>query len=200
MSGLFSPADLQCVHITQQEMRSEQGRLALLDDTSVHVLTANISGLDPEDSGKYWCGVDIAQLPDFTSEIWITVIKEHPPEQTTDLILEEPGESYSRFMMMVAVMCIGALFFVCLFGLFQVLKRTSCSNSGLVLHSTRTVSNPVADGHHQRINLPDLPKVQSEKEELYRTTNTEPVDRDSYYIDVVSAQTKDQTYTELDSK
>ncbi|XP_073698626.1 uncharacterized protein [Garra rufa] len=144
MSGSFAQGDLQCVHITQQKTRSEQGRLALLDDTSAHVLMANISGLAPEDSGKYWCGVDIAQLPDFTTEIWITVAK------------------------------------------------------GLVRHCTRTISNPVADGH-QRINLPDLPKVQSEKEELHRTANTEPVDRDSYYIDVISAQTKDQIYTQLDS-
>ncbi|RXN33114.1 CMRF35-like molecule 8 [Labeo rohita] len=124
MSSSFALGDV-CVRITQQETRSEQGRLVLLDDTSAHVLTANISGLAPEDSGKYWCGVDIAQLPDFTLEIWITVTK----EQTTDLFPKEPGESYSRFMMMVAFICVGALFFVCLFGLFQVLKRNSCSNS-----------------------------------------------------------------------
>lgn len=48
--------------------------------------------------------------------------------------------------------------------------------------------------HH---DLPDVPKFQSEKEELYRPTNTESVDGDSY-IDVVSTQTKDQIYTELD--
>ncbi|KAI2668906.1 CMRF35-like molecule 8 [Labeo rohita] len=210
MSSSFALGDV-CVHITQQETRSEQGRLVLLDDTSAHVLTANISRLAPEDSGKYWCGVDIAQLPDFTLEIWITVTKEHPPEQTTDLFPKEPGvivgfastESYSRFMMMVAFICVGALFFVCLFGLFQVLKRNSCSNSGLVLHYSKAISNPVVDDH-QRINLPDLPKVQNEKEELYKTTNpdhtnTKPVDRDSYYIDVVSAQTKDEIYTDLDS-
>ncbi|RXN11636.1 CMRF35-like molecule 8 [Labeo rohita] len=124
MSSSFALGDV-CVHITQQETRSEQGRLVLLDDTSAHVLTANISRLAPEDSGKYWCGVDIAQLPDFTLEIWITVTK----EQTTDLFPKEPGDSYSRFMMMVAFICVGALFFVCLFGLFQVLKRNSCSNS-----------------------------------------------------------------------
>ncbi|XP_050976567.1 uncharacterized protein LOC127171744 isoform X4 [Labeo rohita] len=202
MSSSFALGDV-CVHITQQETRSEQGRLVLLDDTSAHVLTANISRLAPEDSGKYWCGVDIAQLPDFTLEIWITVTKEHPPEQTTDLFPKEPGESYSRFMMMVAFICVGALFFVCLFGLFQVLKRNSCSNSGLVLHYSKAISNPVVDDH-QRINLPDLPKVQNEKEELYRTTNpdhtnTKPDNRVLYNIDVVSAQTKDEIHTDLDS-
>ncbi|XP_016112664.1 uncharacterized protein [Sinocyclocheilus grahami] len=201
MSGSFAPEDLQCVHTTQPETRSERGRVTLLDDTNAHLLTANISRLAPEDSGKYWCGVDIALLPDFTSAIWITVTKEHPQEQTTDLFPEEPGESYSMFMMMVALMCVGALFFVCLFGLFQVLKHNSRSNSGSVLHCTRTISNPVPDGHQRtHRDLPDLPKVQSEKEELYRPTNpdytnTEPAD----YIDVVSAQTKDQIYTELDS-
>ncbi|XP_059409340.1 uncharacterized protein LOC132143221 isoform X1 [Carassius carassius] len=201
MNGSFAPGALQCVHISQPETRSERGRLALLDDTSAHVLTANISTLAPEDSGKYQCGVDIALLPDFTSEIWITVTKEHPEEETTDLFTEEPPESYSRFMMMVALMCVGALFFVCLFGLFQVLKHNSRRNSGFVLHCTRTISNPVVDGHQiTNRDLPDLPKVKSEKEELYRPTvpddtNAEPAD----YIDVVSAQTTDQIYTELDS-
>uniref|UniRef100_A0A673FS16 Immunoglobulin V-set domain-containing protein n=1 Tax=Sinocyclocheilus rhinocerous TaxID=307959 RepID=A0A673FS16_9TELE len=75
MSGSFAPGDLQCVHTTQPETRSERGRVALLDDTSAHLLSANISRLAPEDSGKYWCGVDIALLPDFTTEIWITVTK-----------------------------------------------------------------------------------------------------------------------------
>lgn len=201
MSGSFAPGALQCVHITQPETRSGRGRLALLDDTSAHVLTANISTLAPEDSGKYWCGVDIALLPDFTSEIWITVTKEQPQEQTTDRFTEDPAESYSRFMMMVALMCVGALFFVCLFGLIQVLKHNSRSNSGFVLHRTRTLSNPVTDGHQRtHRDLTDIPKVQSEKEERYRPTvpdyiNTEPAD----YTDVVSAQTKDQIYTDLDS-
>lgn len=75
MNGSFAPRDLQCVQVARSETRSERGRLALLDDTRAHVLTANISRLAPEDSGKYWCGVDIALLPDFTSEIWITVSK-----------------------------------------------------------------------------------------------------------------------------
>ncbi|RXN36577.1 CMRF35-like molecule 8 [Labeo rohita] len=345
MSSSFALGDV-CVHITQQETRSEQGRLVLLDDTSAHVLTANISGLAPEDSGKYWCGVDIAQLPDFTLEIWITVTKAclrdtscakigyegkditfkavYPPDYETNTkyfgrthdffsfeklvetsncykmkqekarldhiyswfgspllkgYIKPSGaclrdtscakigyegkditfkavyppdyetntkyfgrthdffsfeklvetshpnrtnhrpvpkrawrqvivgfastESYSRFMMMVAFICVGALFFVCLFGLFQVLKRNSCSNSGLVLHYSKAISNPVVDDH-QRINLSDLPKVQNEKEELYRTTNpdhtnTKPDDRVFYNIDVVSAQTKDQIYTDQDS-
>ncbi|XP_043106622.1 uncharacterized protein LOC122352919 isoform X2 [Puntigrus tetrazona] len=194
MSGASAPGDLQCVHITRPETRSERGRLALLDDTGAQVLTANISGLAPEDSGKYWCGVDIALLPDFTSEIWITVTKEHPREQTTDPFAEEPGVSYSRFMIMVVVVCLGALFFVCLFPLFLVLKH----KSSFVLGRVRTLSNP--DGHQRtHRDLPDLPEVQSEKEELYRATNpdytnTEPTD----YADVVSAQTKDQVYTELD--
>uniref|UniRef100_A0A8C1BHX8 Immunoglobulin V-set domain-containing protein n=1 Tax=Cyprinus carpio carpio TaxID=630221 RepID=A0A8C1BHX8_CYPCA len=201
MSGSFAPGALRCVNITQPETRSGRGRLALQDDTSAHVLTANISTLAPEDSGKYWCGVDIALLPDFTSEIWITVTKEQPQEQTTDQFTEDPAESYSRFMMMVALMCVGALFFVCLFGLIQVLKHNSRSNSGFVLHHTRTLSNPVTDGHQRTDrDLPDVPKVQSEKEERYRPTvpdyiNTEPAD----YTDVVSAQTKDQIYTDLDS-
>jgi len=39
-------------------------------------------------------------------------------------------ESYSRFMMMVALMCVCALLFVILFGLFQVLKHSSRRNSG----------------------------------------------------------------------
>lgn len=57
------------------------------------------------------------------------------------------------------------------------------------------------DGHQRtHRDLPDVPKVQSEKEERYRPTvpdyiNTEPAD----YTDVVSAQTKDQIYTDLDS-
>ncbi|XP_058633463.1 uncharacterized protein LOC131541604 isoform X3 [Onychostoma macrolepis] len=199
MNSSFAPGDLQCVHITRPETRSERGRLALLDDTSAHVLTANICRLAPEDSGKYWCGVDIALLPDFTSEIWITVTKEHPQEQTIDLFAEEPAEPYSRFMTMVALMCVGALFFVCLFGLFQVLRHNGRCNSGFVLQRTRTLSNP--DGHQRKHrDLPDLPKVQIEKEELYRPTNpdyTNTADRD-YYIDVVSAQTKDHIYTELD--
>ncbi|CAM4447177.1 unnamed protein product [Leuciscus chuanchicus] len=198
MSGWFSPRDPQCVHTTHRDTRSERGRLALLDDTSAYVLTALVSRLAPEDSGKYWCGVDIHLLPDFTSEIWITVSK----EQTTDLFPEEPGESYSRFMMMVALMCVCALLFVFLFGLFQVLKHSSRSNSGSAPHR-RTISNPVQDDY-QRIRLPDSSKAQRDKEEFYRPinldyTNTEAVDTDSYYTDVVSAQTQDQIYTELNA-
>ncbi|KTF71186.1 hypothetical protein cypCar_00049838, partial [Cyprinus carpio] len=128
MSGSFAPGALRCVNITQPETRSGRGRLALQDDTSAHVLTANISTLAPEDSGKYWCGVDIALLPDFTSEIWITVTKEQPQEQTTDQFTED--------------------------------------RAGFVLHHTRTLSNPVTDGHQRTDrDLPDVPKVQSEKEE-----------------------------------
>ncbi|XP_051727104.1 uncharacterized protein LOC127523963 isoform X2 [Ctenopharyngodon idella] len=203
MSDSFAQRDPQCVQTTRRETRSERGRLTLLDNTSSHVLTALVSRLAPEDSGKYWCGVDISLLPDFTSEIWLTVTKGDPQEQTKNHFLEEPGESNSRFMMMVASMCVFALFFVCVFGLFQVLKHNSRSNSGSVLHRTRTTSNSMPDGH-QRINHPDSFKDQSDKEEFYRPTNpdytnTEPVDTDSYYIDVVSAQTQDQIYTELDT-
>lgn len=87
-----------------------------------------------------------------------------PQEQTTDLFPGEPGgevtkhththttcgsvffsqlivgfastESYSRFLMMVALMCVCALLFVILFGLFQVLKNSSRSNSS---ETNRTV-------------------------------------------------------------
>ncbi|XP_077057580.1 uncharacterized protein LOC143710526 isoform X2 [Siphateles boraxobius] len=202
MSVRFSPRDPQCVHTTHRDTRSERGRLALLDDTSAHVLTALVSRLAPEDSGKYWCGVDIDLLPDFTSEIWITVSKGEPQEQTTDLFLKEPGESYSRFMMMVALICVSALLFVFLFGLFQVLKHSSRSNPGSAPHR-RTISNPAQDSN-QRIRLPDSSKAQSDKEEFSRPinldyTNTEAVDTDSYYIDVVSAQAQDQIYTELNA-
>lgn len=75
MSGSFARRDPQCVQTSRMETRSERGRLALLDNTSSHVLTALVSGLAPEDSGKYWCGVDVSLLPDFTSEIWLTVTK-----------------------------------------------------------------------------------------------------------------------------
>ncbi|XP_067298649.1 uncharacterized protein [Pseudorasbora parva] len=201
ISGSFAQSDPQCVQTTQRETRSKRGRLALLDDTSAHVLTALVSRLAPEDSGKYSCGVDIDLLPDFTSEIWLTVIKGDPQEQTTDVFPEEPGESYSRFMMMVALMCVCALFSVCLFGLCQVLKHNSCSNAGSAPHRN-TMPNSVQDDY-QRIRLSDSSKAQSDKEEITETTgpdytNTEPVDTDSYYIDVASAQTQDQIYTELD--
>ncbi|KAK9981705.1 hypothetical protein ABG768_001229 [Culter alburnus] len=202
MNDSFAQRDPQCVQTTRRETRSERGRMALLDDTSTHVLTALISRLAPEDSGKYWCGVDISLLPDFISEIWLTVTKGDPQEQTKNHFLEERGESHSRFMMMVALMCVFALFFVCVFGLIQVLKHNSRSNSGSVLHRTRTISNSMPDGH-QRINHPDSLEAQSDKEEFYRPTNpdyinTEPVDTDSY-TDVVSAQTQDQINTELDT-
>ncbi|XP_039503691.1 CMRF35-like molecule 8 isoform X2 [Pimephales promelas] len=197
MSGRF-----QCVHTSRRDARSERGRLALLDDTSAHVLTALVSSLAPEDSGRYWCGVDIDLLPDFTSEIWITVSKGDPQEQTIDLFPEERDESYSRFMMMVALMCVCALLFVILFGLFQVLKHSSRRNSGSAPHR-RTISNPVQDAY-QRIRLPDSSKAQSGQEEFYRPINldyinTEAVDTDSYYIDVVPAQTQDHIYTELNA-
>ncbi|KAK7161052.1 hypothetical protein R3I94_003891 [Phoxinus phoxinus] len=105
-------------------------------------------------------------------------------------------------MMMVALMCVCALLSVFLFGLFQVLKHSSRRNSGSAPRR-RTISNPVQDAY-QGIMLPDSSKAQSENEEFYRPINldyknTEAVDADSDYIDVVSAQTQDQIYTELNA-
>lgn len=59
---------------------AKQGRFALFDNTSTHVLTAVILGLVAEDSGNYSFGVDIKLLPDVIGdEIQLTVVRGENP-------------------------------------------------------------------------------------------------------------------------
>ncbi|XP_051560901.1 uncharacterized protein LOC127445130 isoform X2 [Myxocyprinus asiaticus] len=209
---------VDCVYTTRQDAWSGRGRIALLDNTTTHVLTAFIYSLILEDAGKYWFGVDVSLRPDFNSEFQLTITNGNPQIPNTQRNQEEHGETYSRFMMMVALMCVCALFCVGLFGLFQVLKHYSHNISVSAPNRTRAISDLKQDDR-QRIKhpvLPDSPTADiaegSAAGEFHRPistdyTNTEAADmtvpdRDSYYIDVVPAQTDSsslgQIYTELD--
>uniref|UniRef100_A0A673MKT9 Immunoglobulin V-set domain-containing protein n=1 Tax=Sinocyclocheilus rhinocerous TaxID=307959 RepID=A0A673MKT9_9TELE len=210
-SGSFAPGDLQCVHTTQPESRSEGARLALLDDTSAHVLTANISRLAPEDSGKYWCGVDIALLPDYTSQIWITVtsgeIHNRTNRDTLTFIMqqlihafpsssvcvlshqEDISSSCCKSVIDVITFTSIATLIVTLITITNVLidmKASSLQDEYVKMHSVVLTNSPTARSDRGSVI-----------QDFHRPANIEPVpSTDACYIDFVQPDL-DQIYTEM---
>ncbi|XP_071399562.1 transmembrane domain-containing protein TMIGD3-like [Centroberyx affinis] len=107
-----------------QWVRSE--RFRLYDNTTVGVFIVTVDQLVLGDSGKYWCGVDIHMYPDTISEIQLNV----SPAPTTTILPGGLMPHKSQLpLVLTAVMCVGALLFVCVFTL-SLLVIVKHQNSG----------------------------------------------------------------------
>lgn len=66
-----------CSDLIRTELRDkwvEDGRFSLYDNTTGAYFTVRVEKLILEDSGKYWCGVDILQQSDDTSTVELNVL------------------------------------------------------------------------------------------------------------------------------
>uniref|UniRef100_W5KPW1 CMRF35-like molecule 2 n=1 Tax=Astyanax mexicanus TaxID=7994 RepID=W5KPW1_ASTMX len=167
-----------------------RGRVALLDNTRARVFTINISALSLEDSGKYWCGVDVSMRPDEITEVRISV-KGKPRRQinatgsspvvevenstspvtvqkTEDGSAPAGGErqSHFRFLSVISMVCVGMLLFVCVFSLIHLLRRiNSCSLSVSASYHIREKPNSgLAEDDYVRMK-PGVRQVTSPVEE-----------------------------------
>ncbi|TKS68999.1 CMRF35-like molecule 9 [Collichthys lucidus] len=99
--------DNGCVNLirTEEHTKSvENGRFSLHDNTSRAFFIVTVDKLTLKDSRTYWCGVDIHSNPDENSVIHLNVLPElHMP------------------LYLTAVMCVSAIFIVCLFTLCLLL-------------------------------------------------------------------------------
>ncbi|XP_067298647.1 CMRF35-like molecule 8 isoform X2 [Pseudorasbora parva] len=212
------------VQTTESNRWARQGRFALLDNTSAHLLTAAIFGLILEDSGMYTFGVDVKMLPDPDIQIELTVKKGQPLRPTTSLprvivsTTNSPAnntemnwtktsytESYHSLVTVLSLVCVCPLLVVCSFALFKVLKlATSCNLSVSVSYHTRTTSDHTVDEYVKMspVVLTNSPSAQSGKgssvKAFHRPTNTQQTpDKDANYIELTLAEGLDQIYTEM---
>ncbi|KAL6482258.1 hypothetical protein MHYP_G00103380 [Metynnis hypsauchen] len=164
LQGLPCP-DL--IRTTAKNSWDIQGRFALFDNTSARFFSLEIFSLHLNDSGKYWCGVDISLRPDFISGVQITVkrvenrtgaltiqntVEISSPAITVDQTVDSgpdnrPQQSHFRFLAVITTTCVGMLFFVCVFSLVHVLKRiNSCNLSVSASYNLR--ENQKSDPEH----------------------------------------------------
>ncbi|XP_058633498.1 uncharacterized protein LOC131541633 [Onychostoma macrolepis] len=190
---------------------AKQGRFALFDNTSTHVLTAAILRLAAEDSGNYSFGVDIKLLPDLTGdEIQLTVVRGEAQRPTTPAKVivystSSPAnitaqnwaktrdqESYTRFVTVLSLVCVCTLLVVFPFILFKVKKwPPACKLSVSVSYHTRKTSAQVVDEYVKMssVVLTNSPMTQSDKdsvvEDFHRTANIEAApNTDACYVDL----------------
>ncbi|KAL7845238.1 hypothetical protein AOLI_G00234300 [Acnodon oligacanthus] len=144
-----------------------QGRVALFDNTSARFFTLEIFSLHVNDSGKYWCGVDISLRPDIIHGVQITVkdvenrtsafavqntVEIRSPAITVDQTVDSgpdnrPQQSHFTFLAVITATCVGMLFFVCVFSLVHALKRiNSCNLSVSASYNLR--ENQKSDPEH----------------------------------------------------
>ncbi|XP_017542182.2 CMRF35-like molecule 6 isoform X1 [Pygocentrus nattereri] len=175
-----------------------QGRFALFDNTSARFFTLEIFSLHVNDSGKYWCGVDISLRPDVISGVQITVkgvkknrtseftiqntVEISSPAITVDQTVDNgpdnrPQQSHFRFLAVIIMTCVGMLFFVCVFSLVHVLKRiNSCNLSVSASYNLR--DNQKSDPEHTEDDYvrmkPGVGRVHSPAAEDKNSPSSEP--------------------------
>ncbi|XP_035516442.1 uncharacterized protein LOC118327257 [Morone saxatilis] len=94
------------------------GRFSLYDNTTGAFFIVRVDKLNSEDSGMYWCGVDISQHPDHISVIQLNVSRGTvSPNFQKDLTVDK----LNLPLYLTAVMCVAALLGVCLFTLCLLL-------------------------------------------------------------------------------
>ncbi|CAJ1053175.1 CMRF35-like molecule 5 [Xyrichtys novacula] len=103
-----------------QMQRVRVGRFSMFDNTTGGFFTVTVDKLTFKDSGMYWCGVDIKLYPDR-----ITVIQLNVSQATVSPPTDSPKEStVDRLhapLYLTAVMCVAAIFCVCMFTLCLLL-------------------------------------------------------------------------------
>ncbi|XP_029950450.1 CMRF35-like molecule 6 [Salarias fasciatus] len=100
------------------------GRFALYDNTSGPFFTVSLDEPRLDDSGTYWCGVDVAGMPDIVRVIRLQVFPRL--SQVIDEVSPPPEiHKLSFSLYLTAVMCVAAMLFVCLFtiGLLLAVKN-----------------------------------------------------------------------------
>nr|XP_046263303.1 uncharacterized protein LOC124068848 isoform X2 [Scatophagus argus] len=112
------------------------GRFSVYDNTTGAFFIVRVDELSSDDSGTYWCGVDISLHPDEISAIQLDV------SRGTELTIFQndfPVDKLHLPLYLIAVMCVAAILCVCLFT-FSLLLALNCRRSGIHQHS-ETSSN-----------------------------------------------------------
>ncbi|XP_040892462.1 transmembrane domain-containing protein TMIGD3-like isoform X2 [Toxotes jaculatrix] len=114
-----------CLILTDKHNQWEtDGRFSLYDNTTGAFFIVKVDELVPEDSGTYWCGVDVSSCPDHISFVTLNVSRA-PPNNLTQNINVIPNffpkdltvDKLHLPLFLTAVMCMAAILFVCLFTL-----------------------------------------------------------------------------------
>ncbi|XP_069386426.1 uncharacterized protein [Paralichthys olivaceus] len=95
-------------HLIRTDQHNEwetNGRFSLYDNTTAAFFLVKVDRLVPEDSGTYWCGVDVSLHPDHISAIHLNVSQ------------DVPMDKLNMSLLLTAAMCVAAILFVCLFTL-----------------------------------------------------------------------------------
>ncbi|XP_028999638.1 uncharacterized protein LOC114851906 isoform X6 [Betta splendens] len=102
----------------------ENGRFSLYDNSAEACVIVRVDKASAEDSGTYWCGVDVSAHPDDITVVQLTVVAADSPD-----ILWRSKVSNPLFL--TAVMCVAAMLFVCVFtlGLMLTVKHRSSAPS-----------------------------------------------------------------------
>ncbi len=69
--------DMTCSDLIKTKEKDkwiDSGRFSLYDDTTAAVFTVTFRNLTEQDSGKYWCGVDISGNKDYYTEVNLNII------------------------------------------------------------------------------------------------------------------------------
>ncbi|XP_067355349.1 uncharacterized protein [Channa argus] len=101
---------------------------SLYDNTTGGFIIIRVDKLVQEDTGVYWCGVDVSSLPDYVCVIQLKVIRAKLQENLSNYITKMPispmdptVDPFNKSLFLTAMMCVAAMLFVCLFTLCLLL-------------------------------------------------------------------------------
>ncbi|XP_072240567.1 uncharacterized protein [Leuresthes tenuis] len=108
-------------HLIQTDLHNEwrrKGRLSIYDNTTGAFFIVKMDSLSSNDSGTYWCGVDVSPLPDLISAIQLSVSQGN---ETTAFTKDQTVHKFTLQLILIAVSCVAAVVFVCLFTCYLLL-------------------------------------------------------------------------------
>ncbi|KAK2815866.1 hypothetical protein Q5P01_026333 [Channa striata] len=112
----------------KQDEWVKERNFSLYDNTTGGYIIIRVDKLVQEDAGIYGCGVDVSSLPDHVSVIQLNVVRAKLQENYSHYITKSPTspmdftvDSVNKPLFLTAVMCVGAMLFVCLFTLCLLL-------------------------------------------------------------------------------
>uniref|UniRef100_UPI0037E7A2C4 polymeric immunoglobulin receptor-like n=1 Tax=Semicossyphus pulcher TaxID=241346 RepID=UPI0037E7A2C4 len=126
------------IQTDKQNQWVTQGRYSVYDNNTGGFFTVGVDKLTLEDSGMYWCGVDISSRPDHIHVIQLNVsrVTVSPPTVSTKA---PTVDKLNLPLYLTAVMCVAAILCVCMFTLC-LLMAVKQRRSG-TLHSRQASSD-----------------------------------------------------------